>query len=174
MDIEALVTIVNKNITRSTTFATISNSPSQTISFTYLPIVGEIPEISIKTIVKENNFDQTSIQKVNTIQICNCSSVDKNAKCLSLVQQTFNPNVDFLKCECSDPYTGDFCSELKDFCLALPCNAGQTCNTLVPSFQASSTNKYRCCNSETIYNPKTGTCDKSKIKLRILSEWFYF
>lgn len=159
ISIDALVSILNKNITRSQTFSVIPNSPQQTITFTYLPVSGEIPEISIK--VTDTALNQTSIQKLTRIQICNCNSVDKSATCLSTVQQSYNPDVEFLACQCSTPYTGSFCTDLKNYCLALPCATGQSCHTLAPSLQTTA-NRYVCCNAGTSFNSVSGACDTSE------------
>ena len=110
----------------------------------------------------DNTLKQTTINNLNKVQICNCNTVDKNATCLSTVQTSYNPNVEFLNCQCSSPYSGSFCENLKDFCLTKNCNSTQTCNNLPPELQTS-TQAYVCCETGLVFNNVTGVCSAGKL-----------
>jgi len=49
--------------------------------------------------------NQTSNYRILT-QICNCSSIDINANCTSIVQTIISPTIEILGCTCSNAYTG--------------------------------------------------------------------
>ena len=106
-------------------------------------------------------LNQTVIESLNTVQICNCSNVDPNAVCLSTVQAVYSANAVIMACSCSSPYTGSFCETTKDFCALKPCSSSQTCANLAPQ-QQTSTTTYVCCNAGLSFNSISGTCLPSK------------
>jgi len=127
----------------------------QTITFSYTPLVNQIPEFRIMT--TDSLLNQTQVKSLSTVQICNCSNVDLNAVCLSTVQAVYSANVDIMACSCSSPYTGSFCETTKDFCALKPCSSSQTCTNLPPQ-QQTSTTTYVCCNAGLYFDSISGTC----------------
>ncbi len=159
LDIAASVKIINTGIVKSVTYATVQNSQIQTIEFSYTPVVGEIPLFTIRA--TDSSLNETTVQNLNTVQICNCTSVDTSATCLNTSQSSYNPNVDLLACQCSNSYTGAFCSELKNFCAIIPCSQSQTCHNKLPALQTTGS-EYVCCNAGFTFVSSTGSCVQSK------------
>ena len=111
--------------------------------------------------VTDSVLQQTTVKKLKTVQICNCNTVDASSICLNTIQQYYSSNAVFLACQCSSAYTGNFCTDLKDFCIAKPCNSSQTCHTKSSQLQTAG-NEYKCCDSGLAFNANTATCETRK------------
>lgn len=97
--------------------------------FTYTPTLTDIPYLEVRA---QDSLNFFAIQSGNN-RICNCT--DPESVCLfNSTLLVASPTTSYVKCQCSQYYTGDNCqNEVKD------CEISQPCESLVNGFNFSLT-----------------------------------